>query len=74
MSAGVAELQADDDAIAFFQRADHALYGAKEAGKGQVVAATLINPEPPTNVPPTIAPVPSPEPPEEPPTNLDAAG
>ena len=39
MSAGVAELQPDDDAIAFFQRADHALYGAKEAGKGQVVAA-----------------------------------
>jgi diguanylate cyclase (GGDEF)-like protein len=74
MSAGVAELQADDDAIAFFQRADHALYGAKEAGKGQVVAATLINPEPPANVPPTIAPVPSPEPPEEPPTNLNAAG
>src|SRR5512132_4380054 len=74
MSAGVAELQADDDAIAFFQRADHALYGAKEAGKGQVVAATLINPQPPANVPPTIAPVPPSEPPEEPPTNLNAAG
>ena len=44
MSAGVAELQADDDAIAFFQRADHALYGAKEAGKGQVVAASLLQP------------------------------
>ena len=66
MSAGVAELQADDDAIAFFQRADHALYGAKEAGKGQVVAASLINPEPPANMPPTIAPVP---PPEEPPSS-----
>jgi diguanylate cyclase (GGDEF)-like protein len=66
MSAGVAELQADDDAIAFFQRADHALYGAKEAGKGQVVAASLIQPQPPANVPPTIAPVP---PPEEPPTS-----
>ena len=25
----------------FFQRADNALYGAKEKGKGQVVAATL---------------------------------
>ena len=47
MSAGVAELQPDDDAIAFFQRADHALYGAKEAGKGQVVAASLIQPQPP---------------------------
>jgi diguanylate cyclase (GGDEF)-like protein len=71
MSAGVAELQADDDAIAFFQRADHALYGAKEAGKGQVVAASLIQPQPPANMPPTIAPVP---PPEEPPTNLNTAG
>jgi diguanylate cyclase (GGDEF)-like protein len=74
MSAGVAELQADDDAIAFFQRADHALYGAKEAGKGQVVAASLMQPQPPANMPPTIAPVPPPEPPEEPPTNLNAAG
>jgi diguanylate cyclase (GGDEF)-like protein len=66
MSAGVAELQPDDDAIAFFQRADHALYGAKEAGKGQVVAASLIQPQPPTNMPPGLAPVP---PPEEPPTS-----
>jgi len=66
MSAGVAELQPDDDAIAFFQRADHALYGAKEAGKGQVVAASLLQPQPPANMPPTIAPVP---PPEEPPSS-----
>src|SRR5438034_1002878 len=71
MSAGVAELQPDDDAIAFFQRADHALYGAKEAGKGQVVAASLVQPQPPANMPPTIASVP---PPEEPPTNLNTAG
>ena len=70
MSAGVAELQPDDDAIAFFQRADHALYGAKEAGKGQVVAASLIRPQPPLNIPPTIAP---PPPPEEP-TNFNTAG
>jgi PleD family two-component response regulator len=35
MSAGVAELQPDDDAIAFFQRADHALYGAKEAARAR---------------------------------------
>ena len=56
MSAGVAELQADDDAIAFFQRADHALYGAKEAGKGQVVAASLIQPQPPANMPPGLSP------------------
>jgi diguanylate cyclase (GGDEF)-like protein len=66
MSAGVAELQPDDDAIAFFQRADHALYGAKEAGKGQVVAASLMQPQPPPNVPPNIASVP---PLEEPPNS-----
>jgi diguanylate cyclase (GGDEF)-like protein len=65
ISAGVAELQPEDDAIAFFQRADHALYGAKEAGKGQVVAASLLRPQPPPNVPPTIA---APPPPEEPPS------
>ncbi len=40
LSAGVAELQADDDSVAFFQRADEALYRAKEAGKGRVVAAS----------------------------------
>jgi diguanylate cyclase (GGDEF)-like protein len=39
LSAGVAELRSDDDAIALFQRADEALYRAKSAGKGQVVAA-----------------------------------
>ena len=66
MSAGMAELQPDDDAIAFFQRADHALYGAKEAGKGQVVAASLSQPQPPANMPPGLAPVP---PPEEPPSS-----
>jgi diguanylate cyclase (GGDEF)-like protein len=59
ISAGVAELRPDDDGISFFQRADNALYGAKEAGKGQVVAASLIKqqssgpvPLPPTAVPP----------------------
>ena len=39
-SAGVAELRSDDDAVGFFQRADDALYRAKEAGKGQIVAST----------------------------------
>jgi diguanylate cyclase (GGDEF)-like protein len=39
LSAGVAELRAEDDPVAFFQRADDALYRAKEAGKGRVVAA-----------------------------------
>ena len=63
ISAGVAELQPDDDAIAFFQRADHALYGAKEAGKGQVVAASISRPRGPSGLPPpTIV-----APPEEPP-------
>ncbi|MGB8004978.1 MAG: sensor domain-containing diguanylate cyclase [Gaiellaceae bacterium] len=39
LSAGVAELRAEDDPAAFFQRADDALYRAKEAGKGRVVSA-----------------------------------
>jgi diguanylate cyclase (GGDEF)-like protein len=55
ISAGVAELRAEDDAISFFQRADHALYGAKEKGKGQVVAASMLPsesaPEPPPATP-----------------------
>ena len=36
VSAGIAELRPGDDAVAFFQRADDALYRAKKAGKGQV--------------------------------------
>jgi diguanylate cyclase (GGDEF)-like protein len=40
LSAGVAELRPEDDPVSFFQRADDALYRAKEAGKGQVVAAS----------------------------------
>jgi diguanylate cyclase (GGDEF)-like protein len=39
LSAGVAELRAEDDPVAFSQRADEALYRAKEAGKGRVVSA-----------------------------------
>jgi len=39
LSAGVAELRPEDDPVAFFQRADDALYRAKEAGKGRVVSA-----------------------------------
>jgi len=35
VSAGVAELQTEDDSISFFERADEALYHAKEAGKGR---------------------------------------
>ena len=39
LSAGVTELRAEDDPVSFFKRADEALYRAKEAGKGRVVAA-----------------------------------
>jgi diguanylate cyclase (GGDEF)-like protein len=39
LSAGVAELAKGDDSRAFFERADDALYGAKEAGKGRAVTA-----------------------------------
>ena len=39
LSAGVAELRAEDDPVSFFQRADDALYRAKEGGKGRMVAA-----------------------------------
>jgi diguanylate cyclase (GGDEF)-like protein len=39
LSAGVAELRPDDDAVSFFQRADDALYRAKEGGKGRAIAA-----------------------------------
>ena len=39
ISAGVAELTKNDDSRAFFERADDALYGAKESGKGRSVAA-----------------------------------
>jgi len=43
VSAGIAELQADDDPNTFFERADQALYRAKELGKGQVVRAPRRN-------------------------------
>ncbi len=46
LSAGVAELRADDDAVGFFQRADEALYRAKDAGKGTVVTAAATSPAP----------------------------
>jgi len=39
LSAGIAELQSDDDPRTFFERADEALYRAKELGKGQVFGA-----------------------------------
>jgi diguanylate cyclase (GGDEF)-like protein len=39
LSGGVAELRREDDAVSFFERADEALYRAKNAGKGRIVAA-----------------------------------
>jgi len=44
VSAGIAELQADDEPNTFFERADEALYRAKAYGKGQVVRALRRNP------------------------------
>jgi diguanylate cyclase (GGDEF)-like protein len=38
VSAGIAELRDEDDPTSFFERADEALYRAKERGKAQVVA------------------------------------
>lgn len=40
LSAGIAELRPQDDSVSFFQRADDALYRAKEGGKGRVAAET----------------------------------
>ncbi len=39
ISAGMAELGRDDDATSLFRRVDQALYRAKRAGKGRVMAA-----------------------------------
>jgi diguanylate cyclase (GGDEF)-like protein len=40
VSAGVTDLKAEDDAISLFERADEALYRAKEAGKGRSMTAS----------------------------------
>ena len=42
-SAGVAELKPEDDPTTFFERADEALYVAKERGKAQVVASNAAS-------------------------------
>jgi diguanylate cyclase (GGDEF)-like protein len=40
ISAGIAGLRSQDDAVSIFERADDALYRAKEGGKGRVAIAT----------------------------------
>jgi diguanylate cyclase (GGDEF)-like protein len=40
ISAGIAGLRPQEDAVSLFERADDALYRAKEAGKGRVAIAT----------------------------------
>ena len=40
LSAGLAEILPEDDSITLFERADRALYAAKQAGKGRSMAAT----------------------------------
>jgi diguanylate cyclase (GGDEF)-like protein len=40
LSAGLAELRGEDDSVTLFERADRALYAAKEAGKGRSIAAS----------------------------------
>ncbi len=53
LSAGIAELRAQDDPVGFFERADEALYRAKDAGKGRVspeaarAGAPLLSPRAP---------------------------
>jgi diguanylate cyclase (GGDEF)-like protein len=46
LSAGVAELNENDDARLLFERADEALYRAKEAGKSRIVPSVVPAPEP----------------------------
>ena len=54
LSAGIAELLPDDDPTIFFERADEALYRAKELGKGQAVEAG----KPPLSAAPDASPQP----------------
>jgi diguanylate cyclase (GGDEF)-like protein len=39
LSAGIAEIRPEDDSTSFFERADEALYRAKQSGKGHAVTA-----------------------------------
>jgi diguanylate cyclase (GGDEF)-like protein len=51
LSAGVTELLPEDDAVSFFERADEALYAAKGAGKGTVVAVDSATTKTPRQAP-----------------------
>ena len=55
LSAGVAQLRPEDDAVSFFERGDEALYRAKSGGKGTVAIAgpPEAPPAPPTTIPRT---------------------
>ena len=46
LSAGIAELQPDDDEVSFFKRADAALYEAKRMGKGRAISAAAEHARP----------------------------
>jgi len=57
LSAGTAELLPEDDPTAFFERADEALYRAKELGKAQIVEhpGASVTPIDPAQAPPEAA-------------------
>jgi diguanylate cyclase (GGDEF)-like protein len=55
LSAGIAELLPEDDPTTFFERADDALYRAKELGKGQLVEARKPRPDEEVNPRPGTA-------------------
>jgi diguanylate cyclase (GGDEF)-like protein len=55
LSAGIAELRPQDDPVSFFQRADDALYRAKEGGKGRVASETAGVTPPVSDLPPPTA-------------------
>jgi diguanylate cyclase (GGDEF)-like protein len=54
LSAGVADLRPDDDAVSFFERADEALYRAKGEGKGTLAIAGQAEAGPPPSPPATF--------------------
>ncbi|MER3408822.1 MAG: hypothetical protein C4306_01660 [Thermoleophilia bacterium] len=57
ISCGIAELRPQDDAVSFFERADDALYRAKEAGKGRVAVAASAIGRPKENGTSAISPI-----------------